>query len=75
VVCVPDPVRHLRPGDILPHLYTDGWSAIIDASKCFHMFKTVAAERPYMGSIHPLTELAYWYDRLPMESSNSPGNS
>jgi hypothetical protein len=64
-----------QPGDILLNLYTDGWSATIDASKFFHMFKTVAAERTFMGIIHPLTELEYWYDRFLIGSSNSPGNS
>jgi hypothetical protein len=39
------------------------------------MFKTVVAERPFVGMIYSLAELEYWYDRLPMGSSNSPGIS
>jgi hypothetical protein len=39
------------------------------------MFKTHVAEIPYVVMIHPLTTLEYWYDRLPMGSSNSPGIS
>jgi hypothetical protein len=39
------------------------------------MFKTVVAERPFVGMIRPLTELEYWYERLPMGLSNSPGIS
>jgi hypothetical protein len=74
-VCVPDPVHLPQAGDILPHLYTDVWSVTIDANKFFHMCKDMATERPYMGMIHPLTELEYWYNRLPMGSNNSPGIS
>jgi hypothetical protein len=39
------------------------------------MFKTVPAEILYKGMIDPLKELEYWYDRLSMGSSNSPGIS
>jgi hypothetical protein len=58
---------------ILPHLYTGGWSATIDASKFFQMFKTLAEELPYMGMVHPSTALEYWYPLLPVGSTNSPG--
>jgi hypothetical protein len=34
-VCVPDMVHIPQPDDILPHLYTDGCSVTIDASKFF----------------------------------------
>ena len=74
-VCVSDPVHLTCPDDILPRLYPGGFSAVVDASKFFHMFPTREDERQYMGMIHPLTELHYWYSRLPMGSRNSPGAS
>jgi hypothetical protein len=35
-----DPVYLVRTEDILPRLYTGGWSAVADASKHFHNYKT-----------------------------------
>ena len=35
-----DPVHLPRVGDILPRMYTNGWTAIVDASKFFHNFPT-----------------------------------
>ena len=67
-----DPVYLSRSGDILPHLYSGGWSAIADASKHFHNFPTCEGEREYLGCMHPLTGARYWYAGLPMGTSNSP---
>ena len=54
-VCVGDPVHLSQPQDILPHSIPGDISTVIDASKFFHMFRTEAAERKYMGLIHPTT--------------------
>lgn len=70
--CVADPVHFYTLGDILPFLYRGGWSAMIDASKFFHMFRTLRGERPYLGMIHPATGQTYSYHRLPMGTRNSP---
>jgi hypothetical protein len=53
--CAEDPVHMTRPEDILPRMYHGGFSSVIDASKCFHMFLTVDEERKFMGIIHPDT--------------------
>jgi len=74
-VCVGDPVHLSQPQDILPHLYPGGYSTVIDASKFFHMFRTRAAERKYMGMLHPSTGEHWWHTRFPMGSTNSPGAS
>jgi hypothetical protein len=73
--CVSDPVHLTCPDDILPRMYPGGFSAVVDASKFFHMFLTQDAERQFMGMIHPLTGVHYWYSRFPMGSRNSPGAS
>lgn len=70
--CVADPVHFHTPGDILPFLYHGGWSAVIDASKFFHMFRTLVHECPYLGMIHPSSGDTYVYHRLPMGTRNSP---
>jgi hypothetical protein len=75
VVCASEAVHLPQPMDIVPHIYTRDWSATIHASKLFHMFKTLGEERSYLGVIHSTTALEYWYSRLPMGSSNSPGIS
>jgi hypothetical protein len=67
-----DPVHLPRAKGILEHLYTGGWSAIVDASKFFHNFPTRASDRPYLGCIHPRTGKKLWYLGLPMGSSQSP---
>ena len=67
-----DPVYLVRSEDILPHLYEEGWSAVADASKHFHNFKTREEEQLYLGCIHPLTGEEYVYGGLPMGASNSP---
>jgi hypothetical protein len=74
-VCSSDPVHLGAPDDILPFLYTGGVSAVIDISKFFHMFRTVASERKYMGLIHPKTGAQHCYATCPMGTRNSPGAS
>jgi hypothetical protein len=67
-----DPVYLVRSEDILPHLYEGGWSAVADASKHFHNFKTRPEEQPYLGCIHPITGEEFVYGGLPMGAANSP---
>jgi hypothetical protein len=67
-----DPVHLQRSGDILPHIFPGGWSAVADPSKRFHNFPTHPSERQYLGCIHPSTGQHYCYDDLPMGSANSP---
>ena len=67
-----DPVYLVRSDDILPHLYEGGWSAVADASKHFHNFKTRPEERSYLGCIHPITGEEFVYAGLPMGAANSP---
>jgi hypothetical protein len=67
-----DPVYLPRVDTILPHLYTGGWSSVIDASKFFYQFKTMISERKFLGLIHPETGVHYRYRGLPMGSANSP---
>ena len=67
----PDPVHLPQVDDILPFLIPGGWSAVIDASKFFHMFVTKKGEQKFMGLIHPITGVLYVYERLPMGTSNS----
>jgi hypothetical protein len=73
--CAADPVHMIFPEDILPRMYPGGFASVIDASKLFHMFMTVVEERKFMGIIHPDKGYHYWYTRLHMVSSNSPGVS
>jgi hypothetical protein len=67
-----DPTFLVRSEDILPHLYPGGWTAIADASKYFHNFKTHPDERLYLGCIHPVTGEELVYVGLPMGSASSP---
>ena len=67
-----DPVYFQRGHDILNCLYAGGYSAVADQSKYFHNYLTVPSERPYLGTIHPITGKYYVYKGLPMGSSNSP---
>ena len=61
------------PGDIFPHhLYPGGYSTCINISTFFYMFLMVEGEHPFMGLIHPMTGVLYWYKWLPMGSCNSP---
>ena len=67
-----DPVYFQRGHDILNCLYAGGYSAVADQSKYFHNYLTLLSERPYLGTIHPVTNKCYVYRGLPMGSSNSP---
>jgi hypothetical protein len=67
-----EPVYLPRVSTILPHLYSGGWSATVDASKFFYQFPTVVSERKYLGCIHPVTKKHYRYRGLPMGAGNSP---
>jgi hypothetical protein len=67
-----DPVYLSRADDILPRLYTGGWSAVADASKHFHNFKTLPAERHLLGCTHPGNGTEWIYAGLPMGTTNSP---
>jgi hypothetical protein len=67
-----DPTFLVRSDDILPHLYPGGWTAIADASKYFHNYKTHPEERLYLGCIHPITNEELVYVGLPMGSASSP---
>jgi hypothetical protein len=73
--CSLDPIYLPSSKDILPHLYSGGWSAVADASKYFHNFLTLPDERDLMGILHPKTGEALWYVGLPMGSVNSPSIS
>jgi len=68
-----DPVYFPRVSTILPHLYSGGVSATVDASKFFYQFPTVPAEREYLGIMHPQDDSVHLrYAGLPMGSGNSP---
>jgi hypothetical protein len=67
-----DPVYLNRPSHILSQMYYGGWSAVVDASKFFYQFKTHPDDRPYLGTLHPITNRLYVYSGLPMGSGNSP---
>jgi hypothetical protein len=70
-----DPVHMTSPMDILPRLYTGGYSATLDIAKYFHMFPTIEAECQYLGCIPPTTGKMFRYKTLPMGAGNSPGGS
>jgi len=70
--CSLDPVYLPCPHDTLPMLYTNGWTAIADASKYFHNNQTLPEERELIGIIHPTMGEHLWYVGLPMGSVNSP---
>jgi hypothetical protein len=67
-----DPVHLYAPQDVLPQLYTGGWSAVSDASKYFHLYPTTASDRPFLVVLHPLTQKYYVWHGLPMGAGNSP---
>jgi hypothetical protein len=70
-----DPCFLPRTGHILEEMYAGGYSAVVDLSKYFHNFPTHKDDRPYLGLIHPVTEVLLAYFGLPMGSSNSPATS
>jgi hypothetical protein len=54
-------------------LYRGGYSAVVDASKCFYNFPTKPNEPKYLGCIHPRRpEEHLVYAGLPMGAGNSP---
>lgn len=67
-----DPVYLNRTGHILDQMYTGGYTAVVDASKFFYQFKTHPEDRPYLGVLHPITQILLEYRGLPMGSGNSP---
>lgn len=67
-----DPVFLVQSGDILPHLYPGGYSAVADASKHFHNFPIHPEDRHHLGCIHPITNERLIYSGLPMGASSSP---
>ena len=71
----PDPCFLPRTGHILEELYAGGYSAVVDLSKYFHNFPTHVDDRPYLGLLHPITQVLYAYFGLPMGSANSPAAS
>lgn len=73
--CGLDPIYLPTSRDILPHLYSQGWSGVADASKYFHNYPTMDNERDLIGIIHPTTGEHLWYVGLPMGSVNSPSIS
>ena len=70
--CSLDPIYLPSSKDILPQLYTGGWTSVADASKYFHNYWTLPEERDLIGLIHPITGRHLWYVGLPMGSVNSP---
>ena len=68
----PGPVYLPQAHVLLHQMYTNGWTAVVDASKMFYQFPTVISERRYLGLIHPVTGLVYRYKGLPMGSTSSP---
>ena len=74
-VCVGDTCQMTCPEHILPHLYTNGWSGLVDASKFFYMFNTRNDEKKHLDLIHPMDQTLYVYGTLPMGTRNSPGAS
>ena len=70
-----DPVYLNRAAHILGQMYQGGYSAVVDASKYFYQFRTHPDDRPYLGTIHPVTGKVYVYCGLPMGATNSPAAS
>ena len=73
--CVPDPCIMTSPDHIIPSLYRNGWSVVLDMSKYFHTFVNCHDELPYLGLLYPGTNEPFVYDRLAMGTCNSPGGS
>jgi len=70
--CSLDPICLPCTHDMLPMLYSGGWTAIADASKYFHNYQTLPEEQELIGIVHPTTGEHLWYVGLPMGSVNSP---
>jgi len=69
----PDPVYLTQAPVVLQQMCSGGWTAVVDASKFFHQFKTVVSERKCMGLVHPVAGLHHRCVGLPMGTSSSPG--
>jgi hypothetical protein len=67
-----DPVFLPRISHILDQMYSDGHSAVVDASKYFYQFPTHPDDRPFLGLRHPITQVLLEYAGLPMGGANSP---
>ena len=67
-----DPVFLPRVSHMLDQMYTGGYSAVVDLSKFFYNFPTHPDDRPYLGLLHPVTEVLYSYFGLAMGAGNSP---
>jgi hypothetical protein len=67
-----DPVFLPRISHILDQMYSNGYSAVVDASKYFYQFPTHPDDRPYLGLKHPITQVLLEYAGLPMGGANSP---
>jgi hypothetical protein len=52
-----DPVFLPRLSHMLDQMYTSAYSAIMDLSKFFSNFLTHAEDWPYLGLLHPITEV------------------
>lgn len=68
-----DPVVLPRVSHMMDKMYKGGYSAVVDASKFFYQFKTHQKDRPYLGVLHPVTQVLYAYFGLPMGAGSSPG--
>jgi hypothetical protein len=66
-----DTVFFNRVDNLLPYLYSDGYSAVIDASKFFYEFPTRPEDQPYLGVTHPVIGARYCYGGLPMGGANA----
>jgi hypothetical protein len=68
-----DPIIFPKSGVILDQLYAGGYSAVVDASKCFYNIPTRAEERTYLGCISPTDPNEHFvYGGIPMGAGNSP---
>ena len=67
-----DPVFLPRISHILDQMYSQGHSAVVDASKYFYQFPTHPDDRPFLGLRHPITNVLLEYAGLPMGAANSP---
>jgi hypothetical protein len=67
-----DPVFLPRVSHMLDQMYTGGYSAVVDLSKFFYNFPTHPDDRPYLGLLHPITDVLYSYFGLAMGAGNSP---
>lgn len=67
-----DPVFLPRTFHLLDSLYEGGFSAVVDASKFYHLFPTDPDDQPFLGVVHPSTGELWIWSGLPMGAGNSP---